>query len=43
MRKTSPEMLAQRIKENLGKKVDYPDVPLDGARKAAELISLQLK
>jgi len=39
---TSPEVLAQRIKENIGKKVDYPEVPLDGARKSAEIMAKYL-
>ena len=39
---TSPELLAQRIEENIGKKVDYPEVPLDGARKSAEIMAKHL-
>ena len=39
---TSPEILAQRIKENIGKKVDYSEVPLDGARKSAEIMARYL-
>ena len=37
-RKTTPEELAQAVKENLGRKVDVNSVPFDGARKAAEII-----
>jgi predicted glycosyltransferase len=35
---TTPQMLAEAAVANLGKKVDYVDVPVDGARKAAEII-----
>lgn len=35
---TTPEILAQMIKENIGKQVDYAEVPLDGARKSAEIM-----
>ncbi len=37
-RKTTPEMLAQAIKENMNRKVELGDIPFDGAKKAAELI-----
>jgi predicted glycosyltransferase len=37
--KTTPDMLADKIIANLGKEVDYPEIPYDGARKAAELIA----
>jgi UDP-N-acetylglucosamine:LPS N-acetylglucosamine transferase len=37
--KTTPQSLADAIVQNLGKKVDYANIPTDGARKAAELIS----
>jgi hypothetical protein len=40
---TTPELLALRIKENMGKKVDYAEVPLDGAKKSAEIMSKYLK
>ena len=36
---TSKEVLAKAIQENIGKKVNYPSVPIDGAQKAAELIN----
>ena len=39
---TTPEILAQRIKENIGKQVDYAEVPLDGARKSAEIMARYL-
>ena len=35
---TTPEILAQQIITNLGKNVDYSDIPIDGAKKAAQLI-----
>jgi UDP:flavonoid glycosyltransferase YjiC (YdhE family) len=35
---TTPDSLGQTIKENLGKKVNYPLVPLEGAEKTAKLI-----
>ena len=35
---TTPQKLAEVVVANLGKKVDYADVPVDGARKAAEII-----
>jgi len=35
---TTPEILADKIIVNLGKKVNYPAIPIDGAKKAAELI-----
>jgi hypothetical protein len=31
-------MLAEAVAANLGKRVDYTDVPVNGARKAAEII-----
>jgi len=37
-RKTTPEMLAQAILENIGKKIKTKPIPIDGARKAAEII-----
>lgn len=39
---TTPEMLASAIVENIGKKVDYIPLPLDGAKKAAEIIAKSL-
>jgi len=35
---TTPEILAEQIIANLGKDVDYADIPLDGAKKAVKLI-----
>ncbi|MDD1756763.1 MAG: hypothetical protein LUQ39_08030 [Methanomassiliicoccales archaeon] len=40
--KTTPELLAQRIKENIGKETSYLAVPLGGELKAAKIISDQL-
>ena len=37
-RKTTPEMLAQAILENTGKKIKTKPFPIGGARKAAEII-----
>lgn len=37
--KTTPEALAQTATSNIGKKVDYLDMPLDGCKKAAEAIA----
>lgn len=36
---TTPESLAEAILENLGREVNYPDIPTDGVQKAAKLIS----
>jgi UDP-N-acetylglucosamine:LPS N-acetylglucosamine transferase len=36
---TTPKMFADAVMANLGKKVDYADIPVDGARKTAEIIS----
>lgn len=36
--KTTPESLCRAVVENIGKKVDYPEIPLDGAKKAAQII-----
>lgn len=36
---TTPEQLADAVIQNIGKKVEYGDVPVDGARKAAEIIA----
>ena len=35
---TTPEILAGKVIANLGKKVNYPPVPMQGAQKAAQLI-----
>ena len=37
--KTNPEILAEKVMANLFKEVNYPPIPVDGARKAAEFIS----
>jgi UDP:flavonoid glycosyltransferase YjiC (YdhE family) len=39
---TTPELLAEKITELTGTKVHYPDLPVNGAQKAAELISTLL-
>lgn len=36
---TTPEVLAQHVIANIGKPVDYASIPIDGAHKAAMLIS----
>lgn len=36
---TTPETLADAILKNLNKEVNYPEIPTDGAQKAAKLIS----
>jgi UDP:flavonoid glycosyltransferase YjiC (YdhE family) len=36
--KTSPELLADQIIRNIGTNVVYPDIPKDGAQKAAQLL-----
>jgi predicted glycosyltransferase len=36
---TTPELLAEEALANMGKKVNYPPLPLDGAQNAAEIIS----
>jgi predicted glycosyltransferase len=36
---TTPEMLAEQIVDNIGKNVEYIPLPLDGARKSAEIIA----
>lgn len=36
---TTPEILAEKVIANLGKEVDYPPIPTDGAQKAAQLIT----
>ncbi len=35
---TNPEILAEKVIDNLGKEVNYPPIPVDGAQKAAQLI-----
>jgi hypothetical protein len=35
---TTPEILAEKVIANLGKTVDYPPIPVQGAQKAAQLI-----
>lgn len=40
---TTPDSLARAILDHLYRQVSYPSFPLDGARKAAELIAAQLK
>jgi predicted glycosyltransferase len=40
--RTTPEILAQKVKENFGKEPGYPAVPLGGELKAARIISEQL-
>jgi UDP-N-acetylglucosamine:LPS N-acetylglucosamine transferase len=40
--RTTPEILADSIVELVRKEVQYKEIPLDGARKAAELISKHL-
>jgi UDP:flavonoid glycosyltransferase YjiC (YdhE family) len=37
--RTTPEALAQAIVSNIGKKVQYLDMPIDGCKKAAEVIA----
>jgi UDP-N-acetylglucosamine:LPS N-acetylglucosamine transferase len=39
---TTPESLAEAVVQNISKKVDYADIPLDGARKAAEIMARYL-
>jgi UDP-N-acetylglucosamine:LPS N-acetylglucosamine transferase len=36
---TTPEILAETVIANLGKEVDYPPIPTDGAHRAAQLIT----
>jgi len=40
---TTPKLLADKMIESIGKKVSYPEIPKDGARKAATLIVGLLK
>jgi UDP-N-acetylglucosamine:LPS N-acetylglucosamine transferase len=36
---TTPDILAQKVMENLGKPVNYPELPLGGEAKAAKIIN----
>jgi len=36
---TTPEILAEKVIANLGREVNYPPIPVNGAQKAAQLIS----
>jgi predicted glycosyltransferase len=40
--KTTPRIIADTIVDNIGKEVQYASIPVDGARKASEIISKQL-
>jgi UDP-N-acetylglucosamine:LPS N-acetylglucosamine transferase len=40
--RTTPDSLAQAILSNLGKDVDYANIPINGAAKAAQLIHMKL-
>ena len=37
--KTTPEILARKVVENIGREVKYATIPIDGAQKAANLIT----
>ncbi len=37
--KTTPRILAEKIVKNIGKEVRYANIPVDGARKVAEIIN----
>ena len=37
--RTTPESLAKEVMTNIGKKVEYTEIPIDGAQKAAKSIS----
>jgi UDP-N-acetylglucosamine:LPS N-acetylglucosamine transferase len=37
-KETTPDSLAEMAISNIGKKVNYPPIPMDGAKKAAEII-----
>ncbi len=41
--KTTPEILAQQLVDNIWRKVNYSSIPVDGAIKAAQLISQTLR
>ena len=36
---TTPEILAEKVIANLGKEVNYPAIPVNGAQKAAQLVN----
>ncbi len=36
--KTTPEMLAEKIISNIGAKINYPSIPLDGAKKTVKVL-----
>lgn len=36
--KTTPEMLAEKVISNIGKKVSYPSIPIDGAQNTVRII-----
>ena len=40
---TTPELLAKKMIERIGKNVSYPEIPTDGAQKASTLIVELLK
>ena len=40
---TTPESLAEVVLSNLGKEVEYPNIPTDGAKKAAQIINRMLQ
>ena len=42
-KETTPDDLVEAVIANLGKKVDYTEIPIDGAEKAADLISRLLQ
>jgi predicted glycosyltransferase len=37
--KTSPESLAAAILSNIHKQPNYPEIPIDGAEKVAQIVS----
>jgi len=42
-RQTTPEILAQAILKNIGRKMEGKSIPFDGAKKATEIISEHLR
>jgi UDP-N-acetylglucosamine:LPS N-acetylglucosamine transferase len=40
--RTTPESLAETVVQNIGKTVHYADIPVDGSRKAAEIMAKYL-
>jgi len=40
--KTTPHILAKEVIENIDKKVQYANIPTEGAKKAANLIEMLL-